>query len=104
MNLAPGTLSPAKTFETETVDRELVISIRPKQPYLAREDFGLVPQASKKVDRGIRLERLPFMKKSSRPAPQASKKGRQVPERLRAPGVRVEDFFPWVSLISSPPC
>ena len=43
LNLAPGISSPTKTFETETVGRELVISIRPKQPYLDREDSGLVP-------------------------------------------------------------
>ena len=30
----------------------------------------------------------------------ASKKGSQVPEWLRAPGAGVEDFVPWVSLIS----
>ena len=103
LNLAPGSLSPAETYETETVGRELVINIRPEQPYLVREDSGLVPQASKKVDRGSRLERLPFMKKVSRPTPQASKKGRRVPERLRAPGAGVEDFVPWVSPISSCP-
>ena len=39
------------------------------QPSLAREDFGLVPQASKKNDRGSRLERFSFSKKGSRPAP-----------------------------------
>ena len=75
----------------------------PTQPSLAREDSSPFPQASKKDDRGSRLEHLPFMKKGSRLTPQASKKGRQVPERLRAPGMRVEDFVPWVSPISSCP-
>ena len=103
LNLDPSTLSPAKTSKIETVGRELVISIRPEQPYLTKEDSGIVPQASKKVDRGSHLEHLPFMKKGSHPAPQASKKGRQVPERLRTPGVRVEDFVPWVSPICSRP-
>ena len=70
---------------------------------MAREDFDLVPQASKKDHRGSRLEHLPFEKKGSRPAPQASKKGRQVPERLKTPGAGVEDFVPWVSPISSYP-
>ena len=41
------------------------------------------------------------MKKDSRPAPQASKKGRRVPKRRRALGARVEDFVHWVALISS---
>ena len=35
--------------------------------------------------------------------PQASKKGRRVPERLKMPGARVEYFFPSVSPISSRP-
>ena len=81
MNLAPGSSSLAQTSETEVVGRELVISLRPKKPSLAREDSGPDPQAFKRVDRGSRLERLPFTKKDSRPAPQASKKGRRVPER-----------------------
>ena len=70
---------------------------------MAREDSGLVPQASKKDDRGSRLERLPSAKKGSRPAPQESKKGRRVPERLKTPRVGVEDFVPSVSLIYSWP-
>ena len=45
-----------------------MISTQSGQPSLAREDSGLVPQASKKDDRGSRLERLPFAKKGSRPA------------------------------------
>ena len=70
---------------------------------MAREDSGLVPQAFKKDDRGSRLERLPLVKKGSRPAPQASKKGRRVSGRLKTPRTGVEDFVPWVSLISSCP-
>ena len=70
---------------------------------MAREDSGLVPHASKKDDRGSRLERLPFLKKGSRPGPQAFKKERWVPERLKTPRARVEDFVPWVSPISSRP-
>ena len=69
LNLALGSSSPVQTFETEVVGRELVISLRPEQPSLAKEDFGPAPQASKEVDRGSRLERLPFTKKDSRPAP-----------------------------------
>ena len=94
LNLAPGSSSPAKNLEIEAVRQELVISTQPGQPSLAREDFGPLPQVSKKNNKGSRLERLPFTKKGSRPAPQASKKGRRVPERLRAPGARVEDFVP----------
>ena len=43
MNLAPGSSSPAHTSETEAVGRELVISLRPEQPFLAREDSGPNP-------------------------------------------------------------
>ena len=103
LNLAPGSLSPTKTSETETVGRELVISTQPGQPSLAREDSGLVPQASEEDDRGIHFERLPFTKKGSRPTPQASKKGRRVPKLPKAPRAGVEDLVPWVSPISSRP-
>ena len=103
LSLAPGSSSPTKNPETETVGRELVISTQSRQPSLAREDSGLVSRASKKDNRGSRLERLPFTKKGSLPAPQASKKGRQAPEWLRASGAGVEDFVPWVSPISSRP-
>ena len=85
------------------VGRELVISLRTEQPSLAKEDSGPAPQASKEVDKGSSLEHLPFKKKDSCPAPQASKKGKQVPERRRAPGTGVEDFIPWVAPISSRP-
>ena len=62
-------LSLAQTFETEVVGLELVISLLPEQPSLAREDSGPAPRASKEVDRGNHLKRLPFTKKGSRPAP-----------------------------------
>ena len=103
LNLAPSNSSPSKNSETEVVGRELVISTQSGQPSLAREDSDLVPQASKKDDSGSRLNRLPFTKKGSHPSPQASKKGRRVPERLKTPRTRVEDFVPWVSPISSHP-
>ena len=103
LNLAPSSLSPTKTSKTKVVGRELVISIRPEQPSLAREDSDLVPQASKEDDRVSHFERLPFIKKGSRPAPQASKKGRRVSERPRTLEAGVEDFVPWVPLISSCP-
>ena len=92
LNLAPVSSPPAQTSETEVVGRELVINIRPEQPSLAREYSDPTPQAFKKVDRGSRLEGFPFTKKDSCPAPQASKKGRRVPKRRRAPGARVEDL------------
>ena len=60
LNLAPSSSSSAKTSETEAVGRELVINIRPEQPSLVMEDFGLVPQASQEDDRGSRLEGFPF--------------------------------------------
>ena len=103
LNLAPSSSSPTKNFETEVVGRELVISTQSEQPSLAGEDSGLVPQASKKDDRGSHLKRLPFAKKGSRFTPQVSKKGRWVPECLKTPGAGVEDFVPWVSPISSRP-
>ena len=81
----------------------MVISLRPKQSSLAREDPDVAPQASKEVDRCNHLKRLPFTKNDSRPAPQVSKKGRLVPEQRRPPGIRVEDFVPWVAPISSLP-
>ena len=81
LNFALSSSSPTQTSETEVVGQELVINLRPEQPSFAREDFGPIPQALKEVGRGSRLERLPFTKKDSRPTPQASKTGRQVPKR-----------------------
>ena len=69
MNLALGSSSPSKNLEIKAVGRELVISTQPGQPYLAREDFGHVPQVSKRENRGSHLECLPFTKKGSRSAP-----------------------------------
>ena len=43
LNLVPGSSSPAQTSEAKAVGRELVIIIRPEQPFLGREDSGLVP-------------------------------------------------------------
>ena len=63
LHLAPGSSSPVKNFETKVASRELVISTQFEQPSLAREDSGLVPQASKKDNRGSHLERLPFAKR-----------------------------------------
>ena len=103
LTLVPGSSSPTQTSETEVVGQELAISLRPKQPSLAIEDPGVSPRASKEVDRGSHLKRLPFTKKGSHPALQASKKGRRVPERRRAPGTGVEDFVPWVASILSLP-
>ena len=69
LNLAPGSSSSAKTSEIEMVGRELAISTQSEQPSLAREDSGLVPQASEVDDRGSHFECLPFAKKGSRPTP-----------------------------------
>ena len=81
-----------------------MISLQPEQPSLAREDSVPAPQASKKVDRGSRLEGSPFTKKRI-PflSPKASKKERWVFDLQRAPGAGVEDFVPWVASISSRP-
>ena len=49
-NLAPGSSSSAKNFETQAIGRELVISTQSEQPSLSREDSDLVPQAYKKDD------------------------------------------------------
>ena len=43
LNFALGSSSPAQTSETEVVGQELVVSLRPEQPSLAREDFGPTP-------------------------------------------------------------
>ena len=43
LNPAPGSSSLAQTSETEVVGRELVISLWPKQPLLARVDSGPAP-------------------------------------------------------------
>ena len=43
------------------------------------------------------------MKKGSRPASQASKKGRRASKRTKMLGAGVEDFVPWVPLTSSGP-
>ena len=101
LSLAPSSLAPAKNVETEMVGGELVISTHSGYPSLAREDSGPILEASKKDNRGSRLERLSFKKKGSCPAPQASKKGRRAPERQRTPEEGVKDFIPWVSPISS---
>ena len=95
LNLVPSSLSLAQTSETEVVGRELVISLLPEKPSLAKEDPGPAPQASKEVDRSSHLERLPLTKKGSLLALQASKKGRRVPKRRRALGAGVEDFVSW---------
>ena len=68
---------------------------------MAIEDLGVASRASKEVDRGSRLKHLPFTKKGSRPAPEASKKGRWELERRRGPGTGVEDLVPWVAPIST---
>ena len=83
------------------VDQELAISFRSEQSSLTRENPGVALRASKEVDSSSHLKRRPFMKKGSRLAPQASKKGRRVLEQRRTPSTRVEDFVPWVSPISS---
>ena len=103
LTLVPGSSSPAQTSEAEVVGRELEMSLRLEQPSLAREDPDVTPRASKEVDKGNRLKHLSFTKKGSHPAPQASKKGRWVPERRRALGTGVEDFVTWFAPISSLP-
>ena len=85
------------------VGRELAISLPPEQPSLAREDPSIAPRASKEVGRGSLLKHLFFTKKGSCLTPQASNKGRWMPERRRALGTRVEDFVHWVAPISSLP-
>ena len=96
LSLAPSSLAPAKNVETEMVGGELVISTHFRHPSLPGEDSGPILEESKKDNRGSRLERLPFKKKGSRPSPQASKKGRRAPERLRIPEEGMKDFVPWV--------
>ena len=75
-NLALGSSSPTQTFETEVVGRELVISLRLEQSFLAREDSGPAPQASKKVDTVSCLECLPFTKKGFPSCPPSIQEGK----------------------------
>ena len=49
LNLVSGGSTPTKNSETEAIGRELVISAQSGEPSLAREDSGLVPQASKRT-------------------------------------------------------
>ena len=62
LNLASGSSSPAKNFETEAVGRELVISTKFGQPSLAREDSGLIPQEFKKTI-GVAVSRVSLLQK-----------------------------------------
>ena len=43
LNLAPSNSSLTQTSKTKVVSRELVISLRPEKPSLAREDSDLTP-------------------------------------------------------------
>ena len=102
-HLVPGSSPPAMDSETGAIGRELVISTQPEQSSLSGEDLDLVPLASKKDDRGSRLERPPFSREGPRPTPQASKKGRRALKQSKAFGAGVEDFVPWVPPTSSRP-
>ena len=62
LNLAPGSSSSPQTSKTEVVSWELVISLRPEQPSLVREDSDPTPQASKKVD-GVAVSRVFLLRK-----------------------------------------
>ena len=103
LNLLPGSSSPAKDLEAEADGLELAIRTQSEQPSSAGEDFGPVPQASRRGERGSHLESLPLARKGSRPAPQVLKRRKGMPEPQKVPKVRVEYFVPWVPPISSHP-
>ena len=103
LNLASSSSSPAHTSMTKVVGRELAISLRSEQPSLVREDSDPAPNHLRRLI-GVAVSRVFLLqKKDSRPTPQASKKGRRVPERRRALGTGVEDFVSWVAPISTRP-
>ena len=68
-HLVPGSSSSARNPETEVTGQELVISIQPRQPSLAREDSNLAPQALKKGSGDDCLERHPLGEKEFLPCP-----------------------------------
>ena len=57
LNLASSSSSLAKTSETKVVGRELVISLRPEQPSLAREDSGPAPKHLRRLT-GVAVPRV----------------------------------------------
>ena len=63
LNLTLGSSYLADNSKTEAIGRELVNTTHYGQPYLPREDSGLVSQASKKDNRGNRLRCLLFCEK-----------------------------------------
>ena len=65
LNLLSGSSSPAKELETEATGRELVICTQPGQPFSTSEDSGLAPQASRRGERGSRLEHPHLARKGS---------------------------------------
>ena len=69
LNLLQGSSSPAREPDTEAACRELVIRTQPGQPSSTSVDSDPTPQASRQGEKGSRLERLPFARKGSRPAP-----------------------------------
>ena len=69
-----GSSSLAMEPEVEETGWELAICTQPRQPSSASEDSSVVPQASRRGERGSHLERLSLARKGSRPAPQVLKK------------------------------
>ena len=103
LNLLPSSSSPASEPETKAAGRELVIRTQPEQPSSVSEDSGPAPQASRRGERGSRLECLPLARKGSRPAPRALKRRNGTPGLQNVLGAGVQDFAPWVSPISNHP-
>ena len=74
LNLLPGSASPGRESEIEEASWELVTHTRPGQPSSASEDLGPALQASKRGERGSRLEHPSLARKGSRLAPQVLKR------------------------------
>ena len=85
LNLLPGRASSGRELEIEEAGRELVIHTRLGQPSFASEDPGLAPQASRRGERGSRLEHPPLARKGSCPTPKVLKRKKGTSGRQKVP-------------------
>ena len=74
LNFLPDSSSPIREPEAEAAGQELVIYTQLRQPSSASKDSGPTPQASRRGERGSRLERPPFARKGSCLTPQVLKR------------------------------
>ena len=69
LHLLLGSSSPVREPEIETVGRELVIRTPLGKLSFSSEDSSLAPLASRRDERGSRVELLPLVRKGSCPTP-----------------------------------